>query len=418
MRYLGIVSFFLLGMTMQSYAQILTDKVFTENIRTIQFFQNNLDVTQPIVFLNRTQLMFQFDELNDESKNYEFTILHCNADWTPSVLRKIDYIDGFESDEIREFSYSFNTYRKYVHYKFTIPNNSFKITKSGNYILQVYESGDTSKTIIQKRFMVVNEKTSISPTAFRSSIVALNRTHQQVDFTVKSDGLNLENPACEVRVNVMQNYDWNLLKTGIKSRYMMNNTIYYDMLDETQFSAGREWRILDMRSFRYTTDKVQNIGKVSNNFVLQLSIDEPRAFEKYYFNKDFNGRFISQNVDRLNPENESDYADVLFTLKMPYALQNMKVYVYGELTNYELKPEYEMEYFDRAGQYELQIPLKQGYYNYRYVLVDDKGNIDYETLEGNNFETENDYQIMVYYRAPGEFYDQLIGFTNVNTLRK
>jgi len=403
---------------MKAKAQVYQDKIFNENIKTIQFFNEGIDVTYPIVFLNESSLIFQFDELNADIKNYEFTVLHCNADWTPSVLRKMEYIEGFESDEIRDYSNSFNTYEPYVHYKFVVPNSQFRITKTGNYILKVYESGDTSKTIIHKRFIVAKNVLSISGNAWRSSIVSKNRTHQQVDFKIKSETINIENPSAKVWVSVMQNFDWNNMIENVKPRYGLNNTLFFDVIDQIQFPALSEWRALDLRSFRYLAGGVQNLQNDDEQYIIELQPDEAQGYKSYTYFKDLNGRFISRNIDNRNPENESEYAKVAFTLKSPPLDQHSKVYIYGELSNYELKPEFEMEYFPKLQQFERTIAIKQGYYNYRYVVVDSLGNRSFENFESNNYQTENDYQIIVYYRAPGEFYDQIIGFNRFNSLNQ
>lgn len=400
------------------HAQVLRDKIFNDNIKTIQFFNDGIDVTYPIVYLNSNTLTFQFDELNAEIKNYEFTIIHCNADWTPSILRKMEYIDGFESDEIRDYSNSFNTYEPYVHYKFKIPNSQFRITKTGNYILKIYENSDTSNTVIHKRFVVANNVVSINGNAWRSSIVSKNRTHQQVDFSIKSETINIENPSAKIWVSVMQNFDWNTIIEDVKPRYALNNTMFFDIIDQIQFPALSEWRTLDIRSFRYLAGRVQNLQNDDEQYIIQLEPDEAQGYKNYDYFKDLNGRFISRNIDNRNPENESEYATVKFTLKSMPLEQHQKVFIYGELSNYELKPAFEMEYFSKLQQFEKEVYIKQGYYNYRYVVADTLGNKDFEQFESNNYQTENDYQILVYYRAPGEFYDQIIGFTRINTLNK
>ena len=66
--------------------------------------------------------------------------------------------------------------------------------------------------------------------------------------------------------------------------------------------------------------------------------------------------------------------------------------------------------------YELETLLKQGTYNYSYVLVNDDGSIDTSTFEGDHEETENEYRFFVYYTDLNGNYDRLICTTTVNSM--
>jgi uncharacterized protein (DUF2225 family) len=69
--------------------------------------------------------------------------------------------------------------------------------------------------------------------------------------------------------------------------------------------------------------------------------------------------------------------------------------------------------------YHATLLLKQGYYNYQYVV---KNQSTSETsvmpVEGSFGRTENDYLILVYYRPAGRRYDRLVGVTVVNSVNK
>ena len=39
----------------------------------------------------------------------------------------------------------------------------------------------------------------------------------------------------------------------------------------------------------------------------------------------------------------------------------------------------------------IEMLLKQGFYNYKYVVVNRDGTIDYGAISGNYWQTENDY---------------------------
>ena len=94
-------------------------------------------------------------------------------------------------------------------------------------------------------------------------------------------------------------------------------------------------------------------------------------------------------------------------------------YVLGKLTNWKLDKVNRMTYNYKRFGYECNLYVKQGYYNYLYAFLKDKSKAGDETLmEGNHWETENDYTIYVYHRQRGTFYDQLVGVKRLNSVRR
>jgi hypothetical protein len=72
-----------------------------------------------------------------------------------------------------------------------------------------------------------------------------------------------------------------------------------------------------------------------------------------------------------------------------------------------------------SGAYEGSALLKMGFYNYAYVTVNKNqphSGPSFEFTEGNHMETENDYDILVYYRSLGGRSDQLVGIYSTNTM--
>jgi hypothetical protein len=75
-----------------------------------------------------------------------------------------------------------------------------------------------------------------------------------------------------------------------------------------------------------------------------------------------------------------------------------------------------MEFDEKTGLYEKAFLLKQGFTNYQYVITDKNGKIDYENaIDGNFYQTENNYTAIVYYRGNNERYDRVIGIANTNS---
>jgi hypothetical protein len=115
----------------------------------------------------------------------------------------------------------------------------------------------------------------------------------------------------------------------------------------------------------------------------------------------------------LNAENdevEADYAWIYFSLSAPAFYQKKNIYITGMFNNYALSDENKMDYSEKKGVYEKALMIKQGFTNYIYTIADNKGTIDDENaLDGNFYQTENNYFALVYYRENNQRYDRVIG---------
>ena len=116
----------------------------------------------------------------------------------------------------------------------------------------------------------------------------------------------------------------------------------------------------------------------------------------YTYNPDINGNFMITVVDDRNPDIEADYSIVHFSLKHPKR-NDKEIYVYGNYNNYAIEEQNRMTYNSQSRKYECAIKLKQGFYNYKYVVVDRNNNIDDGAISGNFWQTENSYKILVYF---------------------
>ena len=78
--------------------------------------------------------------------------------------------------------------------------------------------------------------------------------------------------------------------------------------------------------------------------------------------------------------------------------------------NYALIDEFKMEYNPKTELYEKAIIIKQGFTNFQYTIADTKGKVNAENaIDGNFFQTENNYTVLVYYRANNQRFDRIIG---------
>lgn len=396
------------------------DHVYNDNIRSVKFHFGGLFISQPIIELDgEGALELSFDDMSSDVKDYVYTIQHCNADWKPSDLIDMDYIDGFSEEKITEYNYSFNTLISYTHYSVLLPNDNMAWTKSGNYVLRVYEDEDERELVITRRFMVVEPLFRIESRIVPASTVSKLKTHHEIDFTVNHKGVKVQNPRMDVKVAVLQNGRWDNAITGIKPLFLRNESLVYDYQDKIVFPAGKEFRFADLRSVRYRMTGVEEIQDFDDGYDVYLYRDKDRSYQAYLSDNDVNGNFLIENVNEDDNHLEADYVNTIISMLAHDPFEDHDLYLFGGVTDWQIKDEYKFEYNEKDRSYDLEILLKQGFYNYVYALVDKKtGEVDVETLEGNWYETENLYTILVYFRPFGTRYDRLVGVQTIDSSRR
>ncbi len=399
--------------------EVYKDQIFDENIRSVRFHLDGLPLSYPIIELGAgSQLLLRFDDLDEEveSKNYVYSLVHCDANWQVSDLAEMEYLDGFSEDYIRDFDFSFNTRKLYTHYWLQLPNRNVSWTRSGNYLLMVYAEEGEKRLVLTRRFMVVEPVFSIESRMLNTADVAKARTHQELDFSVYYNGVNVRNPMTEVKATIMQNGRWDNAIVGVSPKFLRSDHLIFDYQDRIVFPAGKEFRFLDIRSLQAKVEKIAGIDRYDDRWEVQVIPEKSRLYAPYLFERDINGKFIIETKDDINDELESEYAYVMFTMDVSAPLFDQEVYVFGGLSDWELKPECKMVYNDINTSYVGKILLKQGYYNYMYVVVDaeDPTKIDESYLEGDWYESENEYIVLVYYRPFGARYDRLMAVRTIN----
>lgn len=401
------------------------DHIYKPNIHSIKLFKYGDVYSYPVLNLgSNDQIELHFDDLDGDIKNYYYTFQLCNADWNPANIQAFDYIKGFQSNRISNYRISSIIPTRYTHYLAVLPERSMVPTRSGNYLLKVYLNSDTSKLAFTKRFLVVNNRMAVSAQVMQPYNGHLGRTHQRVQVNVNTANAQINSISPQdIKVAIVQNYIWQ--EASIIDRPTIFRGNYYEYSDEsnTTFAAGKEWRWVNLRSFRLRSDRVQQIVDTSKTRTdIYVKPDAERYNQVYIYMPDINGLYTLQNDDGTNPYWQSDYAWVHFSFIPPSnrAFEGRSIYLFGELTNYDLNVDSKMLFNEEKGVYEKSIFLKQGYYNYSYVTLTDKKEAgvspSLENTEGNYWGTDNAYMIMVYYRPFGARADELLGFTRVNSV--
>jgi len=393
------------------------DHIYKKNIATAQLFVKDDPMTYPVIFLRSgRQLELHFDDLNSEFHTYSYKYIHCNANWEPSGLTKQEYLSGFFSGYIEDYEYSFNTLFSYINYSLVFPNQETQFRLSGNYLLLVYANNNEEDLVLSKRFYVVDEKVSIESNIRMATLARYREYKQEIDFTINHENYNIQDPYGNLKVVISQNRRWDNAITDLKPLFVKTPELVYNYEDNNLFDGNNEYRFFDAKDLRYQSMNVDGIQIIDRKTHVYLLPEEPRSFKRYFNQQDLNGRRLIKRDQSRDANKEADYMITHFMLSREAKVPGGDIYVFGELSDWEFKEAFKMDYVEVNNEYVLTTKLKQGYYNYNYVfLADGETKGDMSVIEGTHSETENDYYFFIYHRQQGEIYDRLVGFDIKNS---
>ena len=400
--------FVLLTALFLSFKFIFSQSINPDNVKSISFQkQNENKFSNIFIGTINEKFSLSFDILSGLEHDLYYVIEHCDFNWEKSQLIKSEYIQGFDDVKIDNYSSSFNTYQIYTHYKISFPNSNTSFKKSGNYIIKIIdEYGDE---IFRRKFILYENLVTVQTEIKRSREIEFINEKQVVNFEINPINIQLNNPSKTVKVKVFKNNELNYSIDNIKPQYNMGRKLIYKYDKELSFWGGNEYLFFENKFVRNTSINIRgfDLEDIYSNFLFE---DFSRKNRKYTYNPDINGGFLFNVNNSSNAEFEADYVNIHFYLQKPQAfdLEN-KIYVVGDFNNYQISDEYLMEYNSRYNLFELVLKLKQGFYNYKYIAVNQEKKIIHGEISGNFDETENEYNVIVYYRNYGERFDRVVG---------
>jgi hypothetical protein len=383
----------------------LTNCLISQNIKSIQLRplqENNFSSIVPL----GTQLQLSFDDLDADSKEYQYKIEHMTHDWKSSRLSSSQYIDGFDQNTILNVNNSFNTFQNYTHYSVKIPNINTVITKSGNYLLSVLNYDD--EVIFTRRFVLYESKTTIGVTVERSRYTKTLNTQQTIQFSVNHPNIRVNNPRQEIHVVVLKNKNWNEMISELQPTFFKPNQLLYTYTNKTNFWGGNEYLNFDNKYIRNSSLNVVRVVRkdIFHHYVYPYTYNEAK---KYTYNPDINGQFVIRTLEANDSKTEADYAMMHFSLLTDEPFLDKEVFIYGAFNDFNITNENKMQYDAKEKSYKVNILLKQGFYNYTFATQQSDGSVNTHDINGSFYETENEYTVIVYYKPLGSFYERVIG---------
>ena len=388
-----------------TFCMIFCVNLISQNIKSIQLRpiqENNFSSIVPL----GTVLELSFDDLEADSKDYQYKIEHMTHDWKSSRLSSSQYIDGFDQNTIINVTNSFNTFQNYTHYSVKIPNVNTVITKSGNYLLSVLNYDD--EVIFTRRFVLYENAATIGVSVIRSRNAKTIKTQQTVQFSVNHPKIRINNPQQEINVVLIKNNNWNESINNLQPTFFKPNQLLYTYTNKTNFWGGNEYLNFDNKIIRNNSLNVVKVEKkeVFHHYLYPFTYN---PYKEYRYNPDINGQFIIRTIEANDSRTEADYAMMHFSIQVDTPFKEKDVYIYGAFNNFEISDSNKMFYDEDAKSYRGNILLKQGFYNYTFATKDANGNVNTNDINGSFFETENEYTVIAYYKPFGSFYERVIG---------
>ena len=386
------------------------NKVYSDLIKSISIGNKSIDVGEPLLTLNtNSAINISFDQLDDQINSLQYEVIHCNIEWEESDLMEMEYLEGYKTNYIDNVNKSFGTLIPYVHYEFSIPNENLSLKRSGNYIIKIFDEYEPESSLATLKFYVSENTMQANLKVVETSNFEQRNYQQEFEFNYSYDPNKITDPYNNFLISVQQNHqEFNEISVN-SPNFVRENSIVYLANSDRVFDGGNEFRFFDISSFRKASENVKNIRYIDSTYQIELIKEPKRSFKQYLSYRDLNGKFFLRSFDHQNDEIQSEYGWVNFHLSSN-EVKNNDIYIFGQLSNWEINEKFKMKYDSTLKEYSHKVFLKQGYYNYMYVTVNENGKYSNRTIEGAHFETENEYILKAYYRDPIDLYDRILSY--------
>lgn len=400
------------------------DEIYESNIKSVKFHLEGLFTAMPIIDLNSDALLvLTFDDINGGDRDLAYKLIHCDKDWQPSDITEMDFLEGFNDEEIQNVFYSIGTKVDYTNYELVLPNRDTRWRASGNYIVLVYDE-ETLAPILTRRFLVAENKVTVSPSMSNPIDVTKLKTHQEINFSIIHNNFEIRRPLQTIHATIMQNGRWDNMITNIQPKFNTPGKLHFDRTQRISFDSYKEFRSFDIRSTRDINYTIHSVDITVPRIDVLLQLHKERIgqnifSETIYGNsrRDINGDYIIETLDRNDSYTQAEYVNTFFNFQPRISYPEREIYIFGKLTDWKIKEEFKLTYDPRRELFRTNLLLKQGYYDFIYVEVEEDGTM-VNTFEGSWYETENDYTIIIYHRSFSDRYDRIIAVRTFNSLNR
>lgn len=390
---------------------IFPQKLNIKSLRVYSETETSFPILTPMEDDNK-KLTIEFDIDSDVLPNLNIVFRYCDKNWIPyDNLFLVNNGKNIEHDldfGILPFTCEDARY----HYKGSFPNddNFVDFPFSGKWMFYVTDIQDTSRVYASGKFYVVYNDLKINVNLKKEMLEEKSYSPLEIGRIINlTSSFDLPEelfPNFVDQIEIIQNKKIN--SPIIVDRTFNTNARQYSWNADRKFSftardiyPGNEYRQSDIR----------DINKFNSKDVsAQFSGFELSRFYKLG-RRDMNGSYLLTNYKN----DFATYLNVKFRIKPPEEFLG-DIFLVGSFNNWQLSEQYKLDKND--GIFAKTIQLKRGIYDYQFVtgymnngLIKDENWI---YLEGNFWETSNEYHVFLYYKDPNYGgYDRIIGFKKI-----
>ena len=382
------------------------NRIYSPRVKTLTSMVGGDWRNRPVMTLNSDDVLtIGFDEFSHNYHRLTCHLDHCEADWSVSQdIFESDWLQGFNDWQIEDYQNSINTTVLYTHYQLTIPNDRCQLKASGNYRLTIYDEDDADEKLLEVEFYVVEPLMTVGVEVTTNTDIDHNDSHQQLSFSLNYNDLRVTDLAEQLQTVVMQNWQERDARHNIRPNHITPRGLLWQHNRELIFNGGNEYHKFEVLDVSHPTMGIERIAWDGTNY--QVYPFPAFPYRNYLTDVDADGAFCIRNSNRSESDYTCDYVWVNYELQAPY---QGELYIDGQWTTDADKEHYRMRYNGEKKVYYTALLQKQGYYNYRYITAD--GQIP--PSEGNFYQTENCYQVLVYYKEVGGRTWRLVGYKSL-----
>ena len=380
--------------------------IYSPRVKTLTSMVGGDWRNRPVMTLNSDDVLtIGFDEFSHNYHRLTCHLDHCEADWSVSQdIFESDWLQGFNDWQIEDYQNSINTTVLYTHYQLTIPNDRCQLKASGNYRLTIYDEDDADEKLLEVEFYVVEPLMTVGVEVTTNTDIDHNDSHQQLSFSLNYNDLRVTDLAEQLQTVVMQNWQERDARHNIRPNHITPRGLLWQHNRELIFNGGNEYHKFEVLDVSHPTMGIERIAWDGTNY--QVYPFPAFPYRNYLTDVDADGAFCIRNSNRSESDYTCDYVWVNYELQAPY---QGELYIDGQWATDLDKEHYRMRYNGEKKVYYTALLQKQGYYNYRYITAD--GQIP--SSEGNFYQTENGYQVLVYYKEVGGRTWRLVGYKSL-----
>ena len=396
---------------------LLSINIFAQDfeIKSLKTYTAGNEASFPVIdygSVNPSKITIEFDIASDYEPFLNIHFKFCNKNWEPyDNIFLVNQGHDFERNLYFEKLPNDVTGARY-HFKKNFPSQDVWFPFSGKWMYSITDSQDEDIVYESGKFIVVYPGLKLNARISRARLEGENASPATRTFTLETSFVLPDSlfPTNIDEVEIIENQK--IFDSIIIDRDPYNKYRYYDWDGANRFTfvakdifPGNEYRQVDLRDHNIFNTKEVN----AQRDVIETS----QSNSRYY--RDLNGGSVLTNYNNRY----ADYLDVTFKLRMPSNFKK-KIFLVGSFNEWDIWYDYEMK--NNGGLFETTAELKRGIYDYQYVTAEVVNNqitnLDWIELEGNNWETDNEYHILLYYKEPEKGnYDRLLGYVKISSGR-